>query len=303
MPEITSGCEDQFRGMWHHRYMHILVTGGSSFVGAHFCMRAAQFHDVSAIHHTTPLALNGVSPWKADLRHARDRRRLAAQRFDAVVHIAAKVKGADAPEINRLMMDAVLGLDCPVVYASSTVVHWNQDTPYAQIRREDERRLAESGLPWVAVRPSAPYGRRLVNHTPGHQESFHTLVDLVRRFPVVPVIGDGQYRRQPIHVDDFSDAILALLRKPLPNCAFDAGGEQALTFDSIVDLIAGACGRRVRKLHLPKNMFVQMSRFHGDFDPDLMAAVDEDELADGTQLSESTGVRLRPFSQGVQCLI
>ncbi len=283
--------------------MRLLVTGGSSFVGAHFCVRAAHHHDIIALHHTTPLMLNGITPFKADLRTRRDRRRVAELDFDAVVHLATKVKGRDALEVNQVMMDAVLSWERPIVYASSTVVHWSRPTPYGESRKNDEKRLAASGLPWAVVRPSAPYGRALLNHQPRHKESFHTLAEWVRSSPVVPVIGDGQYRRQPIHVDDFSDAIVNLLTSQLPNRAFDAGGFSALTFNEIIDALARAMNTRVRKIHLPQSIFVQVARFHQEFDPDLIRAVDEDEVADSSELMKETGVYCRPFSEGVRCLI
>ena len=283
--------------------MRLLVTGGSSFVGAHFCLRARVRHDVVAIHHSTPLSINGITPLKEDLRTPRSHRRLGQLGVDAVVHMATKVKGAGAPKVNHQMMDAVLSLGVPVVYASSTVVHWHTPTPYGDSRLDDEGRLAESGLPWVTVRPSAPYGPRLKHHVTGHKESFHTLAEWVRFSPFIPVIGDGEYRRQPIHVDDFSDAILALLEKPLPNRAFDAGGGEALSFNEIISLMAEAKGRDARVVHLPKSIFVMMARMHGNFDADLIRAVDEDELADSTELSEITGTVFRTFRKGVRCLI
>jgi len=293
--------------------MKLLVTGGSSFVGAHFCKLAARTHEVVALYHTNKVRLNGVTPLRADLRRTRDLSALEALDVDAVVHIACKIRGRgatkeeDASEvaarINGSMMDSVLALGKPVVYASSTVVHWNQDTPYARSRRDDEQRLADSGLPYVILRPSAPYGPRLANHTPRHKESFHTLVELVRGAPVVPVIGDGQYRRQPLHVDDFSAAILAFLDQGLPNRAFDIGGAEAMTFDDVIDAIGGAMHKKVRKLHLPKALFVQVARFSPDFDPSLIAAVDEDEVADPTELTAACGVAPRDFRQGVRCLV
>jgi len=283
--------------------MRLLVTGASSFVGAHFCVRASVKHEIVALHHSTPLQLNGVTPVKADLRSRRDVAKVGSLDFDAVVHLATKVKGARALDTNRALMDAVLGFGKPIVYASSTVVHWSSPSPYRESRREDEARLADSGLPYATVRPSAPYGPRLVNHSPGHKESFHTLAEWVRRSRLVPVIGDGEYRRQPLHVDDFSDSMLALLERGLPNQGFDAGGEQAMTMNEIVACIAGAMNRRVRPMHLPKALFVQIARVAPDFDPDLIAAVDEDEVADKQLLEEATGVRFRPFSEGVKCLL
>ena len=272
-------------------------------MGAHFCRRARSQHDVIAVHHTTPMRMNGVTPIKADLRTKRDRRRLRALGADCVVHLAAKVKGPQARTQNQQMLDAVLELERPIVYASSTVVHWSRATPYGESRREDEQRIAESGLAWATVRPSAPYGALLPHHRPGHRESFHTLVDWVRRSPVVPVIGSGQYRRQPVHVDDFSDAILALIADPLPMKAFDVGGEEALSFNAIVRTIGEAMGKRPRTVHLPKSWVAQVARFQPNFDVDLIMAVDEDEVADGTQLSNLTGVRFRSFTEGVRCLI
>lgn len=283
--------------------MRLLVTGGSSFVGAHFCLRAVPHHEVLAVHHMSPLRLGGVTTVKADLRHHRDRAMLGTLGADAVVHIACKIKGQDAAATNRAMMDTVLSLGIPVVYASSTVVHWSQGSPYADGRREDEARLAASGLPHVIIRPSAPYGRRLSSHSPRHTESFHTLAALVRSLRWVPVIGDGKYRRQPLHVEDFSDAILALLAGSMDGAAYDAGGGEALTMNQVIDTIASAQGRCVRKIHLPKALFVQFAKRSPDFDPSLIAAADEDEVADPTQLSEVTGVRFRPFSEGVRCLI
>ncbi len=283
--------------------MRLIVTGGSSFVGAWFALRAARVHEVFALHHGTPLALPGVTPLRVDLRRTRDRRRLAGLGADAVVHLAAKVKGPAAPALNRAMMDAVLDLNRPVVYASSTVVHWARRTAYGDSRREDEGRLRESGVPHAIVRPSAPYGPRLLGHTPGHRESFHTLAALTCRSRVVPVIGDGRYRRQPLHVDDLSAAILGLLDRGLVGQALDAGGGDAIAFDAIVDTIARAAGRRVVKLHLPKAVFARAARLSADFDPELIAAVDADEVVDNGPLVAATGVRPRRFADGVADLL
>jgi len=291
--------------------MRILVTGASSFVGAHIARLAARDHTVLALHHSTPLRLNGVTPVRLDLRRRRTVVALDALAPDAVIHVACRIRVAGAGDPaeaavleNRAMMDSVLALGRPVIYASSTVVHWHQDTPYARGRLDDEQRLVESRLPYAILRPSAPYGPRLVNHAPQHKESFHTLADLVRRSPLVPVIGDGQYRRQPVHVDDFAGAALALLeRGPLPCGGWDAGGADALTFDEIVDTIARAAHRQVRKLHLPKALFISMARFSKDFDASLLAAIDEDELAPPGPLAEVTGFSPRRFADGVHDLL
>jgi nucleoside-diphosphate-sugar epimerase len=290
--------------------MRMLVTGGSSFLGAHLCRVAAERHEVHALFHSTPVRLNRVTPMRVDLRRARDVERMKALEPDLVVHLACRIKapGPDSPaenaaRLNRQMMDAVLAVGAPVVYASSTVVHWDTETPYGRSRREDEARLAESGLPWAVLRPSAPYGPALLSHHPGHEESFHLLARLVGRLPLVPVISDGQYRRQPVHVADFAEAVLALGERGLPGRAFEAGGATAHRFDEIIQLIARAMDRRVWPLHLPKAAFVAAARWAPDFDPTLIAAIDQDELAPPAELEAATGVRMRGFAEGVDELV
>ena len=130
--------------------------------------------------------------------------------FDWVVHLAGKIQSTPeqtAESINRTMLDTVLKLDKPIVYASSTAVHWTQDIPYVRIRREDEQRIVDTGIPYAILRPCAPYGPKIPGYTPKHKESFQTLVDTIRHAPIIPVIGNGQYRRQPIHAHDFAELI------------------------------------------------------------------------------------------------
>ena len=188
--------------------MRILVTGASSFVGAHFCTLAArQGHDVLGLWRNTPLLVDNVKSITADVTSFRP------AKVDVVVHLAAKVMADDAREQNRRMLDAVLDWGFPLVYASSTMVHWPRKNAYAESRIEDEARVMASTKPWLIVRPCAPWGPRHPTHRPAHKESFHTLAELVRRLPAVPVPGSAEVLRQPVHVDDFNGAILALLAK------------------------------------------------------------------------------------------
>ena len=289
--------------------MNVLLTGASSFVGAHVALSLIPNHTVWGCYFSTPLAYAGVKPYRIDLRKKRALDTLDDLPIDVVVHVACKIKARPTTEDespaaaawreNRQLMDTVLALQKPVVYASSTVVHWTRDIPYRHSRQEDEQRLMDSGLPYAILRPSAPYGPRLLQHRPGHQESFHTLANWVRYSPVVPVIGNGKYRRQPVHVHDFAAAIAALLEHPLPNKAFDVGGGTAHSFNELIGIMKAHCRRSTLRMPLPKWAIVRLAAYLPDFDPSLLDAVDEDELADPTALSALTGVRFRGFQEGV----
>lgn len=278
--------------------MKLFVTGASSFVGAHLCrLAAAEGHEVHGVHRSTPLALPGVTSVQGDLQAVRP-----PPGTDAVVHLAAKVMAADSRTQNRAMMDAVLGWGLPVVYGSSTVVHWPRSSAYRDARLEDEARLVASGLPWLAVRPCAPYGPRLAHHTPAHVESFHRLAALVRRSPVIPVIGDGRYRRQPVHVDDFSRAILGLLGRGQWGHALDAGASEPLSMRRLLKVLARAAGHRVVIVPVPARLAGAGARLVPGLDPSLIETFATDDAVDVTPLRTLSGVRPRRFEEGVGCL-
>ena len=267
--------------------MRILVTGASSFVGSWFCTHAAAAgHTVLGLWNTTPLLIDGITPVTSDLRS------FEPAAIDVVVHLACKVMGADAPAQNRALMDAVLSWKLPTVYASSTVVHWPTPTAYGRARQEDETRLADSGAPYLIVRPCAPYGPQHPTHTPRHVESFHRLAQVARVSPVVPVVGSPDVLRQPVHVADFSASILGLLERGVWNASFDAGGPAPLRMREIVDALAG---RPRRTVSVPTGLAARVGGAMGAFEPELLRAFAQDDVVDVGPLAAASGVTPRAF--------
>jgi nucleoside-diphosphate-sugar epimerase len=264
---------------------------------------------VIALYHSTPLSLPRIRSVRIDLSLPRSRTQLRALKVDAVVHLATKIKSKSkdpalsAERLNQAMLDQVLAMGVPILYASSTVVHWERETPYVRSRKEDEERIRSSGLPYGILRPSAPYGPKLRMHRPRHKESFHTLVDMIRYSPIVPMISHGNYIRQPIHVRDFARAGLAMLEMGLDGMEFDAGGREPLSMRTIINTIAERLDRSVRVLPVPKKIFVWMAKRNPNFEPSLIEAIDQDENIDVQPLIFETGVVVRSFAEGVSDLL
>lgn len=268
--------------------MRILVTGASSFVGVHFCTSAAsRGHDVLGLWRNTPMLVDNVKSITADITS------FSPAKVDIVVHLAAKVMAPDAREQNRKMLDAVLGWGFPLVYASSTMVHWPRKNAYAESRLEDEARVMASGKPWLIVRPCAPWGPPHATHKPTHVESFATLANLVRRAPFVPVPGSADVLRQPVHVDDFNGAILALLERGVWNTAYDAGGPEALTMREIITRIGR--GRKPRIVEVPEPLAKLGGRFLKNFSADTLATFATNDTVDPLPLQQASGVTPRRF--------
>lgn len=105
-----------------------------------------------------------------------------------------------------------------------------------------ERELISSGLAYSILRPAVLFGREdiLVNN----------IAWTLRRFPVFGVFGDGQYRLQPIYVDDLAELAVREGRSPVPpesrdneNRIVDAIGPETFTFRGLVQTIGAVIGR------------------------------------------------------------
>ena len=103
----------------------------------------------------------------------------------------------------------------------------------------------------VIFRPSIIFG----DPGPEHVEFASRLADtLVAPFPILPILGDGQYRLQPVHVSAVADAFAEAVTMDVPDggVAYCVAGPEAITFDETVDRIARGMGKRPKpKLHQP----------------------------------------------------
>jgi nucleoside-diphosphate-sugar epimerase len=281
----------------------VLVTGASSFLGAHVCEYLANAHRVIGVWNSTPIHLIGVEPLKIDLFHETIPAHIL-RKVDVVVHLAGKIQPAgrhSAFQVNRQMMRRVIEMGKPLIYGSSTAVHWEQAVPYVQSRREDEQELMESGLPYAILRPCAPYGPRLQTHTPKHQESFQTLINTIRSAPVVPIIGNGQYLRQPLHVHDFAALSQHFIESGFQREVWDVAGSTVHSFNEVIEILQGAVGTNKRCVYIPKRMATWAARFVPNLEPSLISVIDNSESFDVTELNHL--VPMRSFQTGVTDLL
>jgi len=80
---------------------------------------------------------------------------------------------------------------------------------YSHSKEIAEKHLMKSSLKWTILRPSEIYGLKV-------EDSIESLCRFILSSRIVPIIGDGQYTLNPLHVDDFVRFITDLL-----NCESD----------------------------------------------------------------------------------
>lgn len=105
-----------------------------------------------------------------------------------------------------------------------------------------ERELVESGLSHAILRPTVLFGKEdiLVNN----------IAWALRHLPVFGVFGDGQYKVQPIYVDDLA-AIAVQQGKERKNCIIDAIGPETFTYRGLVETVGEIIGKKRPILSVP----------------------------------------------------
>jgi len=114
---------------------------------------------------------------------------------------------------------------------------------YLQGRYEADEAVRQSGLAWSILGPSVQFG-------PG-SPFIVGLADLIRSMPVVPMIGSGGRKFQPIWVEDVVTCALKMVREPerYDGRAIEVGGPEVITYAQLLDLLMRAM--HTKKLKVP----------------------------------------------------
>lgn len=153
-----------------------------------------------------------------------------------------------------------------VVHVSITNPSLESALPYFRGKAQLESALRESGLSYAILRPTVLFGREdiLINN----------IAWVLRRFPVFGVFGDGNYRLQPIFVDDLAQLAVEAAGSA-ENAIVDAIGPETFTYRELVSVIGDAIGRRRPIVSIPPALGVAVGRLVGVVVGDVVVTREE----------------------------
>jgi NADH dehydrogenase len=151
-----------------------------------------------------------------------------------------------------------------------SITNPSEDSPFEYFRGKArlERALIHSGLSYAILRPAVLFGKEgiLINN----------IAWFLRRFPLYGVFGDGNYRLQPIHVDDLAKLAVAQGQNE-EDCIVDAIGPETFTYRNLVEEIGKALGKNRRVLSLSPAIGYAVGYFAGKLLGDVTITHDEVE--------------------------
>lgn len=255
----------------------VTVFGGSGFLGRHVIRELARrdyrirvgVRRPELAGHLQPLGRVGqIHPVQANVRYPASVQAAArgasvvvnlvgilaqsgAQTFDAVQDKGAEAVARAAAEIGARM-----------VHVSAIGADADSASSYARTKAAGEAAVLAAVPSATIVRPSVVFGP---------EDHFtNRFAGLARLSPMLPLIGGGHTRLQPVYAGDVATAIAdAVDGTTRPGAAYELGGPEIMTLREIIELILKITQRNRMLVPLPfplarlKSFFLQFAP--GDF--------------------------------------
>jgi NADH dehydrogenase len=284
----------------------ILLTGATGFVGSR--VAAALRADgrpvrclVRSRERGEPLERIGCELVDGDVTNADSLRRAVAG-CDAVVHLVAIIAGKP-DDFERIMTRGTADLTAAAnaagvtrfVLMSALGTGGATTIPYYRAKQAMEDGVIASGIPAVTLRPSFVFGP-----SGGALARF---VQIVRRSPVIPVLGPGTQRIQPVWVEDVAACVSRAVETPPDGGTFEVGGPDVVTWNELWLRIARSLGKRRPLIHVPFGLArlpaAALERLpHPPLTRDQLAMLEMgDNVCDPAPAAQAFGVDLVPLDE------
>ncbi len=155
------------------------------------------------------------------------------QTFEAIQHdgALAVAKAAAAAGASRLVHMSAIGAD---IEGASL---------YARSKAEGEEAVRAAFPSATILRPSVIFGPE--------DDFFNRFATMAQMLPVLPLIGGGKTRLQPVYVGDVAEAVAASLDAPARGKLYELGGPEIATLREIMAYVLAVTGRGRLLMPLP----------------------------------------------------
>ena len=237
----------------------VTVFGGSGFLGRHVVRAlvkrgyrvrvAVRRPDLAGF--LQPLGFVGqIQVSQANVRFP-DSVARAAEGSEAIVNLVGVLaesgrQSFDAVHVfgARTIAAAAKAVGAPLVHMSAIGADPSSPSGYGRSKAEGEAAARELVPGAVILRPSVVFGQE--------DEFFNRFATMAQYSPVLPLIGGGTTRFQPLFVGDLAQAVLAAVDgKAKAGATYELGGPEVRTFRELMELMLHEIAAKRLLIDLP----------------------------------------------------
>lgn len=257
--------------------MRIFLTGATGFIGRHLRKAlVADGHQVVGLARHPQPEEQGVTWVSGDIQEV-DSLIEGMQGCQAVVHLVGIIRESKRQTFAQVHVQGTeyviaamqrLGIT-RLLHMSALGAGPKQPTEYYRTKWQAEELVRATGLDYTIFRPSLVFG-------PGDGIT-SLLIQQLRLYPVIPIIGAGDYLFAPISVHAVCAAFIQALRLDGPTTAktFEICGPQVLTFTEIIDTLAAYLRIRKPRIHISPRVMSALIRLGRELHLPLPISQDE----------------------------
>lgn len=180
-----------------------------------------------------------------------------------------------------------------IVHISITNASETSPFPYFRGKGILEKAISQSRLSYAIIRPTVLFGHEdiLINN----------IAWLLRRLPIFVILGSGDYKLQPVFVEDVAE-IAVKAGQHEENMIIDAVGPEIYPFNEMVKLIASKIHSKAKIVHLWPELALFFSRLVGYVVNDVVLTREEVYgLMSNLLISEKTPTGRMRLSDWLTC--
>jgi len=292
----------------------ILVAGGSGFIGSAVVRRLVRDRSEVAVMSAHPsrsrgrIESMGARVIQGDVRDTGSLERAVAGAGTVVQALTFPTFPVEKPRngftfeefdhrgTERLIQAAVRAGAGRFVFASGAGAAPDASKVWFRAKWAGEQAVRAAGIDHAIIRPSWVYGPE--------DRALNRFVAFHRWLPIVPVVGDGRQRLQPVFVEDVAEAFAQAARTEGPKGTFEIGGPDVLTMNEVLATMMEVRDKRKPLVHFPvalpkvAGFFLQFLR-NAPLSPDAVDFVTGDALADTDPLLAAFDLHLTSLRQGL----
>lgn len=290
--------------------MKIFVAGGTGFVGEHLITQLLNSNNTVRllIHKRTSVLHEGLEYYEGDVTRQSDMNE-GIKGCDAVVNLVGIIREfqSRAVTFERLHVQATANLVSAAqsngvlryLQMSALGTRPNAVSSYHRTKYRAEEIVRTSKLDWTIFRPSLIYGM--------HDAFITMLAKQLRLFPVIPVIGNGKYRMQPIHADNVATCFDKALQMSVTiGNTYELCGNDRMTYLQLLDSISAALGKNAAiKLPLPCKVMQKLVPIlqkipQFPITKDQLQMLLEESICDDNSWQELFGIKPKSFDESIR---
>lgn len=176
--------------------------------------------------------------------------------IDTVLHMAGVTHTNDTGRYYRVNSEATLQLvemckryNVKRFLFISTRAISEEGGHYSRSKLIAEKHIRESGLNWIILRLAEVYGI-------SGNKGMDAILNGIRRFPVIPIIGNGEYRVNPVYIQDVIFSIMKAIEKTdIKNKIYTIAGPASFTYNEFIDKVLEMRHLKKIKVHIPLYVF------------------------------------------------